>query len=195
MPEGRKGTRPPEPAPVAFTLDGHRLVLGHRPARWWLRTLASEPPGCWWQAVPMALEHGGLDHVVGRLTDEGDAFDLDDAERLAEQVVGAVAGMDFWAAHRLAASVWGNWIHFDGWAATNGFDPLCAPVGRVLSAAYAWRMGMCEKKSEAQKVDGEVWGPPPMKTAAGRLRDQAPVGWDDDRESAAFMDALAVSRG
>lgn len=186
----RKSSAPPLPLPLTFHLDGRPLRLLERPTWWWLRILASQPPGCWWFAVPASLEGEGAEHVVDRMLDAEDPLDLDDVERLAERVLGAALGVDLWAGHRLAQLAHGNWLAFDGWCASRGFDPLTQPVGRVLSAVYTWRVGLCEKKTDVQQVDAQVWAPPPQLTAAGRLRDQAPAGWDDDTEAAMFMAAM-----
>lgn len=190
----RKSTQPPHLGDVAVGVDGRRLVLPARESLWWVRTLAADPPGCWWPVLPMSAPKQDRHWLMGRMLDEDDALDLDQVEELAERAIGAVCGVNLWAAHRIAQIVYGNWMIFDGWSASNGFDPLSAPIGRVLSAAYAWRMSYCEKKSDVNKVEMQVWGPPPMRMASGRLRDLAPVGWTDEAESSAFMAALGASR-
>lgn len=190
----RKSTQPPHLGEVGVLVDGCRVVLPEREALWWVKTLAANPPGCWWTVLPMGVRDSDRRWLLERLLDEGDPLDLDQVEGLAEQVVGAVCGVNMWAAHRICQMVYGNWMMFDGWAASKGFDPLGAPIGRVLSAAYTWRMSHCEKKSDVDKVDMHIWGPPPMRMASGRVRDQTPVGWSDEAEEAAFMAALRVSR-
>lgn len=190
----RKTTQPPHLGDVPVGVDGRRLVLTEQTSLWWVRTLAADPPGCWWPVLPMGARPRDRRWLLERLLDEEDPLDLDQVEELAEQVIGAVCGLNLWAAHRICQIVYGNWMMFDGWAASNGFDPLAAPIGRVLSAAYTWRMSYCEKKSDVNKVEMQVWGPPPMRMASGRPRDQAPVGWSDEAESSAFMAALGTVR-
>src|SRR5690625_306730 len=186
----RKTTQPPHVGDVAVLVDERRIVLRERGALWWVRSLTAGPPGCWWPGLPMGLDQRDRTWMLERMLDSQDDLDLDEVEGLAEQVVGAVCGMNIWAAHRIAQIIYGNWMAFDGWAASKGFNPLSAPIGRVLSAAYAWRMSHCEKKADVNKVEMKVWGPPPGRMASGRLRDAAPVGWTDEAESAAFMAAL-----
>lgn len=189
---GPSRTRPPLPLPYAFTVDGARYVLRDRPARWWMRVLVSKPPGCWWQIVPGNLADGGPGHLVGRLHDPSDPFDLDDMEALAEQVVGEVLGIDLYPAQRLMQMAYSNWIHFESWSVRQGLpDLLLGSAGRLCSAVYAWRQSGCEKKTDFVKLDNEVFSPPPTRHASGRLRDPAKArGWDKERESAAFMEAF-----
>lgn len=185
----------PAPEPTPFTVDNEDYTLPHLDARTWLGTLALEPPGCWWHLIPAALPSRDANHLTGRMLDPTDPLDLDDVEHVAVGVAGAVCGMDFWAATRLAGMLWGNWLVFDGWAATVGFRPLHEPIGRVLAAGYAWRRSLCEKKTELQRVDAELWAPGPAVTTAGNPRDPSPAGWDDDREAAVFQAALTQAGG
>lgn len=182
----RASTRPPAPFPVAFTLDGHHMRLRERSGRWWLRRLSAEPPGCWFHIVPMGLPKVQADHLMGRLMDPSDAFDLDDVEGLAEDVVGRVVGMDMWAAHRLCRVAFSNWLVFDAWCVGKGADPIAMSPGRLVAAVYAWRLSFVQKKNDLTKLDNEIFAPPPMRMASGSLRDLAPRGWDERAESAAF---------
>lgn len=193
MSDLRRESRPPTPLPLTFLVDGEPLVLVDHDTTWWVKVLAADPPGCWWQAIPGALREQDQEWLVDRMVDENDPFDLDDLESAAELALTDALGINLWAGHQIARILYGNWLPFDGWCASNGFDPITAPIGRVLSAGYTWRIGLCEKKSEVSQVDSQVWGPPPARTASGRLRDQAPVGWNEEKESAAFMSALNLS--
>lgn len=193
MSDLRRESKPPTPLPLAFRVDGEPMVLTDRRTTWWVRALAAEPPGCWWQAIPGSLRESDQDRLLHRLLDDDDDFDLDDLESTAELVLTDALGINLWAGHQIARIVYANWMLFDGWCASHGFDPWAAPIGRVLAAGYTWRIGLCEKKSEVSQVDSQVWGPPPARTASGRLRDQAPIGWNDDKESDAFMSALNLS--
>lgn len=196
MATGRDFTTPPLPLPYSFTLDGHSLTVRSRPTRWWIRTMSAKAPGFWLHALVLNLEGEGPTHLLERLHEGDDPFDLDDAEQLAEEVLAAVMGMEMWAAHRLMSFAYSNWITFDGWCLTNGFDPVDAVPGRVAAAVFAWRLSHCEKKNDVAKLQQEVFGPPPVKRASGRLRDAAPRSWSEAAESAAFEKALAdMGRG
>lgn len=186
----RHRSQPPVPLPADFTLDGHRLTLPALPTRQWLRALACEPPGCWFQLIPLGMRAQDREHLVRRLTDVDDPWDLDDAEELAQDVLSPVLGMDLWAAHRLARMAYSNWLAFDSWCVRHGLDPMRITPGRLVSAVYAWRLAACEKQSDVTKLDADVFAPPPLRTASGRARDQAPRDWDDDAESAAFLAAM-----
>lgn len=187
----RSHSRPPAPAPLAFTLDGHRMILGARPWRWWLRVLSSEPPGCWFHAIPLAVQGAGPGHLIGRIVDEADPFDLDDLESLAQDVLSTLLGIDWWAGHRLLRMAASNWLAFDAWCMSRGLDVEGMHPGRLCAAVYSWRLSYCQKESDKAKLDNEVFAPPPLRTAANRLRDQAPAGWDDRAESAAFASAMS----
>lgn len=193
----RSRTHPPAPLPFTFRIDGAPYTITPHSPRWWMRTLAAEAPGCWWHVIPLGLDEAGRRRLLGRLFDPEDALDLDDVEDIAVRVLTTVMGMDMWAAHRLMASAYGNWLVFDGWCATKGGnDPAqVSHPARIASLAYTWRLSHCEKQQDLTKLDNEIFAPPPLRTAAGRLRDQAPVGWDDAREAAAFESAVANLRG
>lgn len=188
----RSRTRPPAPLPYRFRIDGDTYTITAHPVRWWVRTLAAAPPGCWWHVVPLGLDPAGRRRLIGRLLDEDDPLDLDDVEDATVRALTDVMGMDMWAAHRLMGTAYANWMVFDGWAASHGFDPAQAShPARVAAAVYTWRLGACEKQQDVTKLDNEIFAPPPLRTAAGRLRDQAPIGWDDAQEAAAFEKAVS----
>lgn len=187
----RAGARPPAPAPLTFRLDGHAYTIPERPTRWWLRVLSYEAPGCWFSIVPMSLEMQERKHLIDRLMDDNDRFDLDHLEKVAEEAIGTLLGMEFWAGCRLIRMAYGNWASFDGWALSHGLNVMELEPGRVATAVYGWRLGMCQKESDRGKLDSEVFGPPPIRAASGRLRDQAPRGWDDRAEASAFMSAVS----
>jgi len=187
----RAGAQPPAPTPLEFTVDGETFTLGSQSTRWWLRVLSYEAPGCWFSIIPLSLESASRSRLLERITDDSDRFDLDELEKVAEEVVGVVLGMEFWAGHRLLRLASSNWLMFDGWCLSKGIDVMALPPGRVASAVYGWRMASCQKESDKAKIDSEIFGPPPLRAASGRLRDQAPRGWDDRAESSAFMTAVS----
>lgn len=183
--------------PLPFLVDGTELVFPELDTRTWLDALVLQPPGCWWHLFPVHLNPDDAQWLVERMTDPtrdpddprrfADPFDLDDLENLALEVLSSVLGMDFWAAHHLAVSAWSNWFAFEAWSVGVGLDPLTAPIGRMLTAAYAWRRSLVQKDIELTVLDAEVFAPGPAVMASGNPRDAAPMGWSDERESAAFM--------
>lgn len=189
---GRHHQGPPTAGPVTFDVDGDEYTLPTLPTRTWLHALVLEPPGNWLTIVPPQLAGDGRHRLNERLADPGDVFDLDDLEHVAENVIADAVGIDFHPACRLAVSAWGNWLTFDGWCSASGFDPLAAPIGRLLAAVYAWRLSLCQKKEDLTKLDAEVWAPPPPLTASGRPRDAVPAGWSDEVEANAFEAAMAA---
>lgn len=182
----------PAAAPLEFDVDGETYRLPELPARTWLETLPLQPPGCWWQLIPVALDGAGGHQLYGRLLDDDDPFDLDDLEAVAVRVLGEACGTDFWAATRLAAMAYSNWMVFDGWCWTRGVDPLAQPIPRVLAAVYTWRRSLCTKESQVAAVDAEVWADPPPTTASGAPREIVLPAWSDEREAATFTGLVDV---
>lgn len=191
MATGRDFSSPPQPLPYSFTVDGRTYRVRERSTRWWMRTMAAKAPGFWMHGVLFNLESDDRLSLVMRLLDPGDGFDLDDAERLCEEVLAQVMGMEPYSAHRLLAMAFSNWMAFDGWSLTQGFDPMDHHPGRVATAVYAWRMGHCQKKNDVTKLNAEVFAPPPAKMASGRMRNAAPRTWNDRAEASAFDQALS----
>jgi hypothetical protein len=179
---------PSAPCPTPFTIDGYRYVLPELPARTWLEALVCEQPGCWWRIIPTQLGDDG--RLIERLVDRDDQFDLDDLQTAAETVAAAVCGVDFHAACRLAGTAYANWLLFDGWAATRGFDPLAVPIARLLAAVYAWQRGACTKESELGKLDAEIWAPPSQQLVSGHPREITRPAWSERQEEAAFMSLM-----
>lgn len=186
-------TRPPATLPYRFAVDGHQYLLPHRPGRWWLRVLTYETPGCWWQIIPAGLDGNGPKHLVDRLTDPKDRFDLDDIEQVAEQVVQDVLGIGLYPAQKLMRMAYGNWLQFDAWCISKGLSSLMDDhPARMCSAVYSWRLDACQKKTDLAKLDNEIFASPPARHASGKLRDPAKArGWDEQTESDAFMKAMA----
>lgn len=184
---------PPEPLPLTFTLDGQSYTLPVLDTRTVLDALVLEPPGCWWQLVPMQLT--GAHRLHERLFTPEDSLDLDDLEQVAESVLARLLGMDFHAGRRLAVSAYANWMVFDGWSYSCGRDPLSEPIGRLVSACYTWRRSLCQKESELRRLDSDVWAAPPATTASGAPRDPTPSSWSDDAEEASFMAAMSQLGG
>lgn len=183
---------PPADLPLLLTLDGDEYELPAVPTRALLDALVGQRPGCWMALVPGELAGDGPRDMVRRLYDPDDAFDLDDVEHLAEQVLGQVCGIALDPACRLAATVYGNWVLFDGWCASVGMRPLQEPIGRLLAAAYTWRRSLCVERSDLTRLDAEIWVSAPAVTASGAARDTRPPGWDDEHESVAFMAAMST---
>src|SRR5690606_28577626 len=166
--------------------------------RTWLDALALEPPGCWLALIPLQLSEAASERLWSRLLDAEDEFDLDDLETVATDVLGRAVGMDFWAATRLAATVYSNWLVFDGWSYTRGLDPLAEPIGRVLSGCYAWRAQQCEKEADITRLNHQIWSGPPATTAAGHRRgaEEAVPAWaSEDREAEAFDQFMILFGG
>jgi hypothetical protein len=181
----------PAELPLTVVVDGVEIEIPDLPARVWVDALTHEPPGCWWKLIPEQLHDTDADLLIQRVLDSADAFDLDDLEDLAVEVLTAVLGCDLWAARRLVLSAWSNWLHFDGWCVTRGLDSLLTGhPARIVSAAWAWRLSMCQKKSEVTALESEVWSPDRPDRASGRPRDAAPEGWDDQAEGGAFLAAM-----
>lgn len=181
---------PPARLPLTFEIDGERFTLPDLDTRTWLDALALEPPGSWLSLVPLRLDGDGPDRLWQRLMDPADPFDLNDAEHVAVDVLGAAVGMDLWAANRLAATAYSNWLGFDGWSYTRGLDPLREPIGRVLAGCYSWCVQQCEQ-DKMTALDQEIWSGPPELTPAGGRRpsgEEEPVpAWaTEEREAEAF---------
>ena len=186
---------PPSGLPLTFELDGKPYTLPVLDTRTVLDALVLEPPGCWWQLVPVQLADKAAYQLHERLFDPADSLDLDELEQVAESVLGKLLGMDFHAGRRLATSAYANWMLFDGWCFTRGRDPLGEPIGRLVSACYTWRRSLCQKESELRRLDSDVWAAPPATTASGAPRDPAPASWSDDAEEASFMAAMSQLGG
>ncbi|WP_435111319.1 hypothetical protein [Nocardiopsis synnemataformans] len=191
----RSLTQPPHPLPHTFRVDGHTLTVPAHPTRWWVRALAAKAPGCWWSIIPAGLDREDMLYLVQRLDDSRDAFDLDHIETLAEKVIGQIMGMDLWAVHRLMSYAYSNWVRLEAWCWQNGAPRLLeGHPASVASAVYAWRLSAAQAagseqkaRQELNKLDTEVWGPPPMHMHSGNLRDVTPQGWEE-KNQAAFKD-------
>lgn len=184
---------PPARLPLTFEVDGHEYTLPELDTRTWLSTLALEPPGCWLQVIPMRLDVDQQIHLLERMFDPLDSFDLLDVETVATNVITEALGLDFWAGHNLATTVWTNWLAFDGWSYTRGVNPLREPIGRVLAACYTWQASQCEKRSDFVRLEHTVWSGPPPTDPLGRPRTTIPTWADDGREEEMFSDFLAMS--
>lgn len=193
----RARTHPPRDLPYTFTVDGRPMTVPEYPARWWVRALASTPPGCWWSIVPSSLDREDATYLLERLDNAEDPFDLDDLQLLAEQVAAAVLGMEIWSAHQLMSIAYSNWVQLEAWAIQQGcLGLLSGHPAQVASAAYAWQLGAAQSaepkkaRQEITKLDSRIWGPPPMHLESGSPRDMAPQGWDD-KASDDFMSSLS----
>lgn len=183
----RSLTRPPQPFPVSFTVDGRRMSLPDHSSGWWVRTLAYQAPHCWWQIIPMGLRHQDRIWLLMRLDDPADPFDMDEVETLAEKVIEQALGMNVWVAHRLMAIAQSQWVQLQAWCIQQGvLGLLDGHPAQIASAVYAWRLAAAGNAGEERKVrqelnklDAEVWAPPPMHMHSGNLRDMAPPGWSD----------------
>lgn len=193
----RSRTHPPRPLPYAFTVDGHTFTMPDHPSRWWVRSLASQAPGCWWAIVPSGLSRDEAAHLLTRLDDADDRFDLDDLQLLAEQVTAAILGMELWPAHRLLSIAYSNWVHLEAWTIQQGcLGLLSGHPAQIASAVYAWQLDAARSSGDAKKarqeltkLESRVWGPPPMHLESGSPRDMAPEGWDE-RADNEFMSSL-----
>jgi len=184
---------PPATFPLCFTLDDDEFTLPLLDSRVWLEALVYERPWSWLRIVPQLLAGDGSRRLTRRLGDPDDAFDLDDLEAVAEQVLTHACGVDFHTAARLAGGAYSNWMVFDGWCATtSGLDPLGLPIGRLLAAVYAWRRSMCVEKGDFARLDAELWQPAPHLTVSGNRRDAVPPTWTDELEESSFLAAMAA---
>ncbi|MFJ8934023.1 hypothetical protein ACIRLA_46410 [Streptomyces sp. NPDC102364] len=149
MPEQRI----PHDPPVALEVDGQAAVCPHAAAEWWMRRLAAAN----WYGIAV----GAAPHLADRIGDALDAFDLDDAARIAIALTETVTGMSWPRAVRLAATVGANWPAFEAWAATHaaGLDLLNVPPRRTLAAAYAMLLAQCEKEAEAEAMNRRLDDP------------------------------------
>lgn len=192
---GNQPLGPPLATPLAFEVDGREYTLPELDTRTWLAALALEPPGCWLHLIPMRLDSDDQAHLIERMFDPGDSFDLLDCETVAADVLTRALGIDLWAANNLAATAWGNWLAFDGWSYTQGVDPLREPIGRVLAACYTWQVSRCEKRTDLVRLEHTTWTGPPPTDPLGRLRDTMPTWATDGREERMFTDFLSMSGG
>lgn len=191
MTAARQGSTLPAEFPHLFTVDGDDFELPELPARRWLDALAYEAPACWWNLIPGSLVDPGRAVLLDRLVDPDDPFDLDDLETIAVAELDRAIGMDFWAAHRLAAAAYSNWLPFTAWCVAHGTDPLTLSPDRLVGAVWAWRLDNCREKKDFRQLEAEVFAPPPVAMASGRLRDALPTGWTDEQESDMFAAILA----
>lgn len=186
---------PPPAGGLSFTVDDDAFTLPALDTRTWLDALALQAPGCWWNLIPGQLDEHQADRFATRLRTSGDPFDLDDAEEVAVSVLSAALAMDFWAASRLAAAIYGSYLVFSGWSYTRGMNPLHEPITHVLAASYVWRAQSCEKDSEVTRLDHDIWSGPPSVTAFGRSREALPTWATGGREEAAFDQFAAMFGG
>lgn len=80
-----------------------------------------------------------------------------------------------------------DWTEFDGWAVTQGFDPLDLPVDRLLSVIYFWATKDGDESGKA-RFDTRLYMPP---------KGVAPtVGpWTAEAETSAFSSFKAQMTG
>jgi hypothetical protein len=138
------GLRIPHDPPFTFTVDGAEVVCAQAAAAWWLpRFATADWLGLIAETFPLLTE---------RLWDRADAFDLDDAARLAIALTEHVTGMGWPRAVRLSATVTADWSQFEAWATVNahGLDLLTSPPRRALAAAQAMILAACEKEAEVE---------------------------------------------
>lgn len=187
----KQGFGLPAQLPARLLIDDDEYTLPAWDTRTMMRSLSLKEPANWWNLAPGRLADADREHLIRRLIDPADVLDIDELEERVTDALGRVCGMWFWAASRLAATLTGNWMRFDGWCARRGFTPFDQPTSRVLAAGYEWIVSNCEKERQIQQVDSELWAAPPPKLPSGRLRDATPSGWDDRREESTFMSAMS----
>jgi hypothetical protein len=136
----------PQDPPVTLSVDGESVVCAHTGALWWINRLKT--------ADWLALAADTAPHLVARLWDPEDEFDLDDAARLAIALTELVTGMPWPRAVRLAAQAAHDWPMFEAWAITHaqGLDLATAPPRRTLAAANAMLLGSCEKPADGERI-------------------------------------------
>jgi hypothetical protein len=136
----------PQDPPVTITVDGEKVVCAHTASAWWIGRLKD--------ANWLGLACDAAPHLVARMWDREDAFDLDDAARLAIALTEHVTGMGWPRAVRLAAQAAHDWPMFEAWAATHaqGLDLMTAPPRRTLAAVNAMLLASCEKQADAERM-------------------------------------------
>lgn len=101
-------------------------------------------------------------------------------------LIGAASGWPVQAALRLMATVEGLWRTFDGWAASQGCDPLTLPLDRFCNLVYYYLTRNAEEK-DLFRVDAELIRPLP-----GTPTTAIPDGWE---EAESALTALAAHQG
>ncbi|MBT2226244.1 hypothetical protein [Nonomuraea sp. NEAU-A123] len=131
-----------------------------------------------------------LDVLDDRLDDDDDPLELDDVDRVAEQLVEAATGRRWWVAQKLYGHVAAAWSELEGRWALRGLD-LVAMLDRpaylcnVVHAYLAEGAGDGERRIFEAKLDRPPGGVDVVETP--------PVS--DEEAAAAFMAAVAATKG
>jgi hypothetical protein len=175
-----------------FTLDGHTFVIPARPARVWLRALASDDreavvPGLLsrrdrerWAELYFAEDDDGWPLVTQQMHDA-----------ITEQVITEAAGMPHYAAVQLLSWAADQWRLFDSWCAERRLDPLGMPLDRLCNVAYGLIYQHQKDDNARTRLEFELFTPPKVD-----LSDPSslPPQWTAEGEGQAFLQAMGQGR-
>jgi hypothetical protein len=189
----RARTTPPQPqparderaAPLALPLvvraGGVSVQLQPAPTQ----VLWAAYAACDWAALLPGLAPTGQRLAVWqRIYDLDDGWDVPDLAGCARRVGGALAGVDWWGACRIAATCEAYRFLWTEWQVRHQLEPQECALPRLLAAGYAF---LVDRHGDREGLDKVVWAVP-----QGAAR--APL-WSPDQEAAAFAAAMAAQAG
>lgn len=142
---------------VTVDLGGRRWRIPPHGAGVWLQALR----GSYSQVVPglLELDSDDQDELLDMLMDG--RLRIDECREAARDAIGAVSGMKWWAATRLASYLMQEWGTLGGALLTRGIDLETQPLGAVLTISYRLLLENCKGEPERQKLDIELMKVPP----------------------------------
>ncbi|MFC1418738.1 hypothetical protein [Streptacidiphilus cavernicola] len=155
------GFGPPAVAVVDFVLDGAALSAS-MPEPDGMAACAWAAADDWLSLFPGALPADQAAYWSERLEDPDDGLELAAVRALAWQFAEQVYAVPWWAAYRLCSAAAANWLSFESWAVSAGFDPRGCAAARIVAGCWSWRLACLdpEQKDAAKELEAEVFAAP-----------------------------------
>jgi hypothetical protein len=163
---------------IDFTMGGRDFTLPAHPAARWLEVLLANDLSLLVTAEPEGLIDPDSSYAIDVMLLDG-SVDMDDYRGALFDVLGAVAGRDWWEAVGLvgAVAVESNWSRINGQLVRAGIDAGEVPLAAWLDAA----LSLCTEHMDEKQLGrflGHLQTPP------------VEVGIDEEREGASFLSML-----
>jgi hypothetical protein len=167
--------------PITLTLGGHRYRISARPALDWILPIVEGTAG---GIVPGMLDPTDpMDTMIDDMLIDG-TITLADCVEAAHDAVSAAAGMPWWAAHRLVATVTQS-PALAGALVLAGVDTTRISLAALCAATYRILTEQADEK-QLTKLEHELMATPPGVSVEKRY---------DAAAAASAFEAAAAARG
>jgi hypothetical protein len=171
----------PAPLGLPLTVRAGGLALHLQPAP--TAVLWAAYAACDWAGLLPGLAPAGQRLAVWqRIYDLDDEWDLPELAGCARRVGGALAGIDWWGACRIAATCDAHRFLWTEWQVRHQLEPAGSTLPRLLAGGYAF---LVDRHGDREKLDKLVWATAPQ----GAPRTPR---WTPDQEAQTFAAAMAA---